>query len=203
MRAYWCRCTLCNSPTPLPPPSIRGPFPHFSAEFQMWYSMLPQAADSVVNRKISTEACNDSLCFCFCFWTHARLALFSFAKLFVSCGSFQGPSLLKGAKDDGPTVHAVFHFCLRQETAQALSNLESAQPSVRLVAAYFRYSERTGCCVFLCFALLCRRSSRAVLSSACFFLHALSWSSYFVRSLVWCGLSNWGSALDIDEDCFK
>lgn len=52
----------------------------------------------------------------------------------------QGPSMLKkGSTQDGPTVHAVFYFSLREETARALDNLHSADPSVRLLAEYFRW----------------------------------------------------------------
>ncbi|CAN0473992.1 unnamed protein product, partial [Ectocarpus sp. 12 AP-2014] len=50
----------------------------------------------------------------------------------------QSPQAFKGAKLDGPTLHAVFYFTLREETAKALHDLESAEPSVRLLAEYFR-----------------------------------------------------------------
>ncbi|CAM9947512.1 unnamed protein product, partial [Ectocarpus sp. 4 AP-2014] len=41
----------------------------------------------------------------------------------------------------GPTLHAVFYLTLREETAKALQDLESAEPSVRLLAEYFRRAE--------------------------------------------------------------
>lgn len=47
--------------------------------------------------------------------------------------------MFKGAKLDGPTLHAVFYFTLKEETAKALQDLESAEPSVRLLAGYFRF----------------------------------------------------------------
>ena len=50
----------------------------------------------------------------------------------------QSPGLFKSGKLDGPTLHAVFYFTLKEETAKALQDLESADPSVRLLAEYFR-----------------------------------------------------------------
>ncbi|CBN75723.1 conserved unknown protein [Ectocarpus siliculosus] len=53
----------------------------------------------------------------------------------------ESPQAFKGAKLDGPTLHAVFYLTLREETAKALQDLESAEPSVRLLAEYFRRAE--------------------------------------------------------------
>eukprot|EP00752_Nemacystus_decipiens_P003394 g3140.t1 len=54
----------------------------------------------------------------------------------------ESPDLFKsGKKLDGPTLHAVFYFTLKEETAKALEDLESATPSVRLLAEYFRRAE--------------------------------------------------------------
>lgn len=50
----------------------------------------------------------------------------------------QSPDLFKSGKLDGPTLHAVFYFTLKEETAKALQDLESAEPSVRLLADFFR-----------------------------------------------------------------
>lgn len=50
----------------------------------------------------------------------------------------QSPDLFKSGKLDGPTLHAVFYFTLKEETAKALQDLESADPSVRLLAGYCR-----------------------------------------------------------------
>lgn len=69
--------------------------------------------------------------------THKLLAaLFALAP--TLCRYTQSPQAFKGAKLDGPTLHAVFYFTLREETANALKDLESAEPSVRLLAEYFR-----------------------------------------------------------------
>ncbi|CAN0137414.1 unnamed protein product, partial [Hapterophycus canaliculatus] len=53
----------------------------------------------------------------------------------------EAPQVFKGAKLDGPTLHAVFYFTLKEETAKALADIESAEPSVRLLAGYFRRAE--------------------------------------------------------------
>lgn len=50
----------------------------------------------------------------------------------------QTPDLFKPGKEDGPTLHAVFYFTLKEEAATALRDLDSAAPSVRLLAEYFR-----------------------------------------------------------------
>lgn len=52
--------------------------------------------------------------------------------------SSQAPKVFKGALLDGPTLHAVFYFTLKEDTAKALQDLDSAEPSVRLLAEYFR-----------------------------------------------------------------
>lgn len=56
--------------------------------------------------------------------------------------SSQSPDLFKSGKLDGPTLHAVFYFTLKEETAKALQDLGSAEPSVRLLAEYFRFGRR-------------------------------------------------------------
>lgn len=63
------------------------------------------------------------------------------AELAYLCGMIlsQAPKVFKGATLDGPTLHAVFYFTLKEETAKALEDLESAEPSVRLLAEYFRF----------------------------------------------------------------
>ncbi|CAN0281896.1 unnamed protein product [Pylaiella littoralis] len=53
----------------------------------------------------------------------------------------EAPKVFKGALLDGPTLHAVFYFTLKEDTAKALQDLDSAEPSVRLLAEYFRRAE--------------------------------------------------------------
>lgn len=58
--------------------------------------------------------------------------------LFAVVLLLQSPDLFKSGKLDGPTLHAVFYFTLKEEAAKALQDLGSAEPSVRLLAEYFR-----------------------------------------------------------------
>ncbi|CAN0557961.1 unnamed protein product, partial [Laminaria digitata] len=50
----------------------------------------------------------------------------------------QAPEVFKGAKLDGPTLHAVFYFTLKEETARSLEDLDAADPALRLLVGYFR-----------------------------------------------------------------
>lgn len=63
--------------------------------------------------------------------------IFSFVPSFARLLSSQSPRVFKGAKQDGPTLQAVFYFSLREETARALENLDTAESGVRLLAEYF------------------------------------------------------------------
>lgn len=54
-------------------------------------------------------------------------------------GYIQGPSLVKSAKEDGDTLHAVFYYALRKETAEALQDVAAAEPAVKLLVEYCRY----------------------------------------------------------------
>lgn len=78
----------------------------------------------------------------------------------------QSPDLFKSGKLDGPTLHAVFYFTLKEETAKALQDLESADPSVRLLAEYFRLVA----VAMFCFSLL-------PITTMC--AHAFSEMTYF------------------------
>lgn len=70
-----------------------------------------------------------------CLQTPAYLSLRVVCYCCCSC-LLQAPKVFKGPKLDGPTLHAVFYFTLKEETAKALQDLESAEPSVRLLAEY-------------------------------------------------------------------
>lgn len=50
----------------------------------------------------------------------------------------QGPKVFSANAEDGPTLHAVFYFALREQTVRALEDRASEDPSLRLLVEYFR-----------------------------------------------------------------